>query len=192
MDPKAMTDLYEEYAASRVLASLAEGRKLVPGHGPLNAPVVVVGEAPGAQEEAQGKPFVGPSGKLLRQMLEEARIPWGICYVTNVVPWRPPGNRTPYPFEVQASFDRVEKEIALVDPVVVIAAGAVAWRGVTRDEKGPFLAARLQWRDLAGRRLVSIPHPSFLLQLRDPDQRRKWRDSTAAALAQAMGQEATA
>lgn len=184
-----MSAIYEEYAAQRQLAKIAEGRRLVPGYGMLDAPVVVVGEAPGEKEDEQGRPFVGPAGRLLQFQLSVAGIPWGYCYVTNTLPWRPPANRTPYPFEVQASRARVAAEVALIDPVVVIAAGSVAWSALTAGELGPFEDARFRWQELDGRRLLAIPHPSYLLHLRSAAEREVWEKATVAALSLALPQE---
>lgn len=127
----------------------------------------------------------GPSGKLLQKIFEAADLWWACCYVTNVVPWRPPGNRTPYPFEVQLSQGRLAEEVSLVDPVVIVAAGDVAWRCLTRNEMGPFAEARFRWHDLGGRRLVAVPHPSALLRLTGAE-RTEWLHQTAGALAQAL------
>lgn len=186
-DPKAAMDaLYERYAAAPVLAKIADGRRLVRGHGPLKAPVVVVGEAPGEKEDLAGRPFVGPAGKLLRTMFDAAGIPWDCCYFTNVLCWRPPGNRAPYPYEVQAAYERLEGEIALIEPLVVIAAGETAWRGLTKGEVVPFADARLKWHDLGGRPLLAVPHPAFLLRLRSAGERETWERAMTEALAQVM------
>lgn len=186
---RRMTEAYQAYAAQPALARLARGRRMVPGHGPLDAPLMVVGEAPGEQEEKQGRPMVGPSGKLLRKIFEAADLWWECSYVTNVVPWRPPGNRTPYLFEVQLSQGRLAEEVSLVDPVVIVAAGDVAWRCLTRNEMGPFAEARFRWHDLGGRRLVAVPHPSDLLRLTGAE-RTEWLHQTAGALAQALSKAA--
>src|SRR5437764_75712 len=130
--------LYEEYAKTAVLQPVADGKRLVPGYGPLDAPMVVVGEAPGATEDQQGRPLTGPSGQLLQRLFAAAGLPWELCYVMNVLPWRPPGNRAPYPFEVIASYDRVAAEVAVIAPLIVVAAGATAWRAVTRGDHGRF------------------------------------------------------
>lgn len=183
-----MAALYEEYAAQRQLRRIAEGRRMVPGHGMPDAPVVVVGEAPGEKEDLAGRPFVGPAGKVLQSQLAVAGIPWDYCYVTNVLPWRPPANRTPYPFEVQASRRRLAAEVALIDPVVVVAAGAVAWSGLTGGDLGPFEDARFRWHELDGRRLVAVPHPSYLLHLRSSAEREAWEKATAEALSLALPQ----
>lgn len=188
---QAMKILYEEYALIPPLAKLAAGRRLVPGHGLFDAPLMVVGEAPGAQEEIKGRPFVGPAGTKLQKLFGDAKIPWEYCYVTNVVPWRPPANRTPYPHEVQASWQRLAAEVTMVDPIVIVAAGDVAWRGLTRSTMGRFADARFGWHDLMGRRLLAIPHPSYLLHLKDPAERARWEKATVEALAQALPQAVT-
>lgn len=184
----AMDELYGAYAAVPILAELAHGKKLVRGHGPLDSPFMVVGEAPGAEEERRGRPFVGPSGQLLQELFKGAGVPWAYCYVTNAVSWRPPGNRTPYPFEVQASHERIAAEVALIDPVVIVAAGAVAWRGLTRNDLGRFEDARFGWHDLGGRRLLALPHPSYLLRLGGlgDAERAKWEGAAVGALRQAL------
>jgi DNA polymerase len=189
---ESMEELYGQYAATGVLARLADGRRLVRGHGLLPAPVMVVGEAPGEQEERRGLPFVGPAGKLLQHLLGEAGVPWEYCYVTNVVSWRPPANRTPYPFEVQASQKRLEVEVELVEPVVIVAAGDVAWRGLTKGGAGRFADARFRWHELHGRRLLAVPHPSYLLHLDDRAERARWESTTVEALRLALPQEASA
>jgi uracil-DNA glycosylase family 4 len=181
----ALDILYGEYAQISVLRQLAAGKRLVPGHGPLDSPLVVVGEAPGQDEDRQGRPFVGPSGQLLQDLFKRAGLPWGMCYVMNVLPWRPPGNRTPYPFEVQASWMRVSAEIAVIDPLVVVAAGATAWKGVTAGDHGSFPDARFHWSQLEGRRLLAIPHPSAILREAKPDERARLIDATVAALREA-------
>ena len=184
MSEEALAALYADYAANTpVLGELAEGRRLVPGHGPVNAPLVVLGEAPGAEEERQGRPFVGPSGRLLRRMLAEAGVPWGACYVMNVVPWRPPGNRTPYPFEVAASGKRVAAEIGIIGPEAVVAAGAVAWSALGGREACSARSAWFGWHDLdGGYRVLAVPHPSYILRLKGEEQAR-WRQETVSALA---------
>lgn len=142
-----------------------------------------MGEAPGAEEERLGAPFVGPSGQLLQRMLFEAEIPWKLVYRTNVLPWRPPGNRTPYPFEIQASWERLHSEISVISPRVVICAGSTAWSGVTRDEAGRFTEARWNWHEIDGRRVLAVPHPSRILQTGEPD-RTKMTLATVRCLAQ--------
>ena len=181
----ALDVLYDEYAKITVLRQLYPGKRLVRGAGPLNSPLVVVGEAPGQDEDRQGRPFVGASGQLLQDLFRRAGLPWDMCYVMNVLPWRPPANRTPYPFEVQASWLRVSAEIAVIDPLVVVAAGAVAWKGVTAGDHGSFPDARFHWSELNGRRLLAIPHPSAILRTPRDDDRARLEAATVGALGQA-------
>lgn len=181
----AIRQLYGEYAKTGSLQELAAGRKPVPGAGPLDAPLVVVGEAPGAQEEACGEPFVGPAGMLLQYLFKEAGLPWHLCYRMNVVPWRPPANRKPYPFQVMASYDRIEREIGIISPLRVLAAGSTAWAGVARGEHGTFPDARAAgWISLPGRnyRLAAIYHPSALLRASGAGEREKMQDETLQVL----------
>jgi len=181
----AMDALYDDYAKIPVLAELAHGKCLVRGYGPLSSPFTVVGEAPGAEEEKRGIPFCGPSGKLLQDLFGQAGIPWNTCYVTNAVCWRPPGNRTPYPFQVSAGSDRLWGEIRVTDAVVVVAAGSVAWRGITRRQLGGFEEARFRWHELEGRRLLAVPHPAFIMRLPEREQ-PQWKQKTVDALSQAL------
>jgi DNA polymerase len=120
-----------EYEQLTVLAPLRDQSPLVPGHGPLNAPFVVVGEAPGAQEVVQLIPFTGPAGQYLNEALAAVGVQRRMCYVTNVVLYRPPANRTPEQFEIAASRKRLTAEIMAVRPGLVITCGATACRAIT-------------------------------------------------------------
>lgn len=162
----ALDRIYNGYAQLRVLQQVADGRRLVRGAGPLDAPLALVGEAPGEMEDLHGEPFVGVSGQLLQQLVARAGLPWEMCYRTNVLPWRPPGNRIPYNFEIVASYPRVEQEIAVVAPVIVVAVGATAWQALTCNRHGSFTDAVGSWLDESARpyRLLAVYHPSFILR----------------------------
>jgi uracil-DNA glycosylase family 4 len=124
--------LYQEQEASLgVLRRLAADSPLVKGGGPLNAAVILVGEAPGAEEVVQLRPFVGPSGRLLDELLPLAGLTRAVCYVTNVSPWRPRSNRRPDYWEIDACRPRLLEEIRIIGAPVVITLGATALRGVT-------------------------------------------------------------
>jgi len=180
---KVMLDvLYAGYARTPVLQELAAGRRLVMPAGPLNAPFAVIGEAPGEKEASRGEPFVGPSGALLIEMFSGAALPWRACYRTNVVPWRPDGNRTPYPFQVQASYGRLAREMEIVSPAVIIAAGAVAWDGITQGDFGRFAEARWTWWRVQGRRLLCIPHPAAILRCGSGKEQDEMLGKTVRAL----------
>jgi DNA polymerase len=183
-----MVTLYARYAQEPVLQQVADGKRLVRGCGPLDSPLLVIGEAPGRQEEEDGRPFVGPSGQLLQKLFADAGLPWELCYVTNVLPWRPPGNRTPYIFEIIASYPRVADEIAVIQPLVVVAAGSTAWHGVTRNEQGKFGDRRgsmIPGDEDTPYDLIVISHPSAILRLHGRD-RQAMEEETVRALRTAL------
>jgi uracil-DNA glycosylase family 4 len=160
---------------------LAQGRnQVVVSRGRPGASLMVIGEGPGAQEDASGLPFVGRAGQLLDQMFESVGIDTNRdAYVCNVVKCRPPDNRRPTPEEMAACRPWLDQQIALVDPAVILLAGATAMEGVL-GVKGGITRLRGQWRQgsgagLEGRWLMPIFHPSYLL--RNPSREQgspKW------------------
>jgi uracil-DNA glycosylase len=130
--------VYADYEQLSLLDPLRGGRgkknrcPLIRGEGPLDAPVMLIGEAPGEEEVKQGRPFVGPSGQLLIRLLAEAGVPHPrqLCYITNVILYRPPDNRTPLIFEINISKRRLLTEIWAVGPQLIITLGATALRAV--------------------------------------------------------------
>jgi len=143
--------------------------QVVVSRGNPQAPLMVIGEGPGAQEDEQGKPFVGRSGQLLDRMLESVGIDSNRdAYVCNIVKCRPPENRKPTALEMAACRPWLEQQIALVDPAVILLAGATAVEGLL-GIKGGITKLRGQWRrgeggSLEGRWLMPILHPSYLLR----------------------------
>jgi len=105
-----------------------ERKNPVPGEGPPDARVMVVGEAPGKAEDEQGRPFVGPAGRLLNRLLELAGLKREEVYITNVVKCRPPGNRDPRPEEIAACSPYLEAQISIIKPLLIIAVGRIAGR----------------------------------------------------------------
>lgn len=160
---------------------LGSGRiQVVVSRGNPAARLMVIGEGPGAQEDASGLPFVGRAGQLLDQMLESVGIDSNRdAYVCNVVKCRPPDNRKPTAEEMAACLPWLQRQIALVNPAVILLAGATAMEGVL-GVKGGITKLRGQWRQgsgagLEGRWLMPIFHPSYLL--RNPSRERgspKW------------------
>lgn len=149
---------------------LAQGRQqVVVSRGNPQAPLMVIGEGPGAQEDAQGQPFVGRAGQLLDQMLASVGIDSNRqAYICNVVKCRPPDNRKPTPDEMGACRPWLQEQITLVDPAVIVLAGATAMEGVL-GVKGGITRLRGQWQQgsggaLEGRWLLPIFHPSYLLR----------------------------
>ncbi len=149
--------------------------------GQANARLMIVGEAPGREEDLAGKPFVGRAGQLLDKMLAAIGLGEDDVHITNVVYWRPPGNRTPTPQEVQICRPFLERQIELVAPDVLMTVGGPAASALLGIEGG-IMRARGRWRELevAGRTVPAMPtlHPAYLL--RTPIAKRQaWRDLLA-------------
>lgn len=160
--------LKSECAGCRA-CSLCEGRKnLVFGCGNESAKIMLIGEGPGEQEDNQGVPFVGPAGKLLDSMLEMIDLDRSKVYIANIVKCRPPRNRDPLNVEQDACRRWLERQIALVDPKIILCLGRIAAMGIISED---FRITRQhgQWFDIAGRRVMATYHPSALL--RDPSKR---------------------
>lgn len=149
--------------------SLGETRhNLVFGVGNAQAEVMLIGEGPGEQEDLQGVPFVGPAGKLLDDMLEMIDLDRQKVYIANIVKCRPPRNRDPLNVEQEACRPWLDRQIALVNPKIIVCLGRIAAMALIRED---FRITREhgQWFDRDGRRLMATYHPSALL--RDVDKR---------------------
>ncbi|RIL08598.1 uracil-DNA glycosylase, partial [bacterium] len=128
------------------------------------ARLMLIGEAPGAEEDIQRKPFVGPSGQLLDQILRSVDLdPATDVIVTNAVFRRPPNNRVPTPEEIAWYRPFLLEIIRLVDPAIILLVGAVALRSVL-DEKRGITQVRGGWMDWNGRHVMAIFHPAYLLR----------------------------
>ena len=165
----SMQQLASACAACR-RCGLADGRlQVVVGRGNPRARLLLIGEAPGAQEDLEGLPFVGRSGQLLDRLLQSAGIDSNRdTYICNVVKCRPPDNRKPSAAELAACRPWLEQQIALLDAPLVLLVGATALQGVL-GIKGGITSLRGQWRPWQGRWLMPILHPSYLL--RNPSER---------------------
>lgn len=166
--------------------------QLVFADGTPGSRVMFVGEAPGRDEDLEGLPFVGRSGQLLNRMLAAIGLKRDDVYIANVVPWRPPGNRTPTPQETAICRPFIERQIELADPDFLVLLGAAAAKELLDTADG-ILKLRGRWRDYqTGRRTIramATLHPAYLL--RQPLQKRlAWRDFLAlkAALDASAGQ----
>ncbi len=116
--------------------SLHGGRtKTVPGAGPMDAAIMFIGEAPGFHEDQQGIPFVGAAGQLLNELLDKAGIDRRSIFITNVIKCRPPGNRDPLPTEVAACHGYLDRQIALVNPQVIVTLGRYSMARAYPEEK---------------------------------------------------------
>ena len=151
---------------------------LVFADGNPEARVMFVGEAPGMEEDLQGLPFVGRSGQLLDRMIHAIGLDRSSAYIANVVPWRPPGNRTPTPQETEICRPFIERQIALVDPDFLVLLGGASAKQLLKTSEG-ILRLRGQWRDYdtGARKIRALAtlHPAYLL--RQPLQKKlAWRD----------------
>lgn len=155
--------------------ALCEGcQQKVPGQGDPRAPLMLIGEGPGEQEDRQGLAFVGPAGQLLTKMLEAIQIPRERVYICNIVKCRPPQNRTPLPEEMAACEPHLRAQWALVQPKMILLLGSTAVRGVL-GENYRITRCRGQWYERSGVPVLATFHPSALLR----DQARKreaWAD----------------
>ncbi len=154
---------------------LAGGRtKLVFGVGNQDAELMFVGEGPGADEDAQGEPFVGKAGQLLTKMIEAIAFRREEVYIANVVKCRPPGNRDPEPDEIAACEPFLKAQIAAVRPKVLVALGRFAVQTLLRDATA-ISRQRGRWREYEGVRLMPTFHPAYLLR-NPPEKRKVWED----------------
>jgi DNA polymerase len=151
------------------------GRKqVVFGVGNPDADLMFVGEAPGADEDTQGIPFVGRAGQLLTKMIEAINLRREQVYIANVIKCRPPGNRNPEPDEIAQCEPFLFRQIEAVKPKVIVALGSFAAKTLLRSDDS---ISRLRGRiyDFHGAKLIPTFHPSFLL--RSPDRKRDaWED----------------
>ena len=134
----------------------------VPGEGPTHAEIMFIGEGPGAREDKQGRPFVGASGKFLDQLLEQAGVTRAEVWITNVVKCRPPGNRDPFPEEIEiCTGNYLQRQIEIVNPSIIVTLG--------RHSMGRFFTgAKItqihgQMRQVDGRFVIAMYHPAAAL-----------------------------
>ena len=152
---------------------------MVFGDGDEKSDVMLIGEAPGADEDREGVPFVGLSGKLLNKMLSSIGLSRSEVYTTNIIPWRPPGNRQPTIQETAACLPFIQRHIELINPKVLILVGGTASKTLLVRKEG-IMRLRGRWFDYQKNDETVIPalpifHPAFLL--RSPGQKvNAWKD----------------
>ncbi len=146
--------------------SLSENRtNVVAGQGSVNAKIMVVGEAPGAEEDKQGIPFVGRSGRLLRGGFEKTNISEELVYITNVVKCRPVDNRNPRVEELKTCRPYLDRQLELIDPDVLLPLGNFGLRYFLGEDKN-ITSARGRVYEWEGRKLVPTYHPAYILRNR--------------------------
>ena len=196
-DDLAVADARERARSAANLAELQEvlsafdgcnlrisAKTTVFGDGPDTAELMLVGEAPGREEDIAGVPFVGRSGQLLNRMLEAIGLEREAVRVTNAVPWRPPGNRPPTPAETQICLPFVQRQIELVRPKILVCLGSPAAKAILGAQEG-IMRIRGKWTHYrfgleADQTIAATAmlHPAYLL--RQPAQKRlAWRDLLA-------------
>ena len=168
------------------VGQISPGKQLVFGTGPLDAPVFFCGEAPGAEEETQGAPFVGPAGQLLNGMIRAMGLQREDVYIGNILHWRPPtgkpyGNRPPTDEELAYGLPYLRAQVDLVQPRAIVALGGTAARGLLEVEtKGRMGQLRGSWHSLGEIPVMITYHPSYLLHHDSVRSKRKvWEDLLA-------------
>ena len=168
------------------LSQVKPGKKVVFGVGNLNAPIFFCGEAPGAEEEIAGEPFVGPAGQLLTKIIQAMGFQRSDVYIGNIVNFRPPmptsfGNRAPTPEEMELCLPYLRAQIEIVKPKVVVALGATAVVGLLGpDPKRKMGEVRGTWASFMNTPLMITYHPSYLLRNSTPETKKLvWSDMKA-------------
>ena len=182
----ACTSLDQLVAAVRAFDGCALKRtatNTVIGDGNPEARLMIVGEAPGAEEDRQGLPFVGPAGRLLDRMLASIGLDRSAVYITNMLPWRPPGNRSPTAEELAICQPFLERQIELIAPRILVLVGGIAAKALLNRREG-ITRLRGQWFPFSTPRMggtiqaTATFHPAYLL--RTPSAKREvWRDLLA-------------
>lgn len=169
------------------LANVRPGKKAVLGVGSLDAKIFFVGEAPGAEEEVKGEPFVGPAGQLLTKMIGAMGLKRDQVYIGNIMCWRPQmptppgaeqiGNRPPTREEMAFCLPFLRASIEIVQPDLLVALGGTAAQGLLGERFTTLGAARSKWHDFAGKPLMVTYHPSYLLRNgSNKSKRMVWED----------------
>jgi len=179
---ESLLQILEDLGDCRRCPLHAGRTKLVFGVGDEKAPLVFVGEGPGADEDAQGEPFVGRAGQLLTQMIEGTAKKEGIdilrkdVYICNVVKCRPPENRTPEPDEMATCGEFLYRQLSAIKPKAICALGGTAARALTGHKEGvtKMRGKWFQWREIP---VMVTYHPSFLLRAYNVNAKREaWED----------------
>jgi DNA polymerase len=172
--PQSLEQIRQELGDCR-RCKLCSGRtQIVFGVGNPHAELVFVGEGPGAEEDAQGIPFVGKAGQLLTKMIEAMGFARDDVYICNVVKCRPPGNRNPEPDEIASCEPFLRAQLGAIGPKAVVALGKFAAQTLLRDDT-PISRLRGKWREYCGIKLMPTFHPAYLL--RNPAEKRNaWAD----------------
>ncbi|MBI3543457.1 MAG: uracil-DNA glycosylase [Deltaproteobacteria bacterium] len=173
--PETLEAVRAELGDCRRCKLSATRKTIVFGEGSPTAELMFVGEGPGEQEDAQGRPFVGKAGQLLDKIIEAMGLKRSEVYIANVVKCRPPGNRTPEPDEAGACEPFLFRQLDAIKPKIVVALGGTALKALLHSEDARITRMRGKFTDYRGAKLMPTFHPSFLL--RNPDAKKDvWED----------------
>jgi len=183
---RTLDELKQELAQFEGCSLRATAMNLVFADGNPASPIMLIGEAPGEEEDRQGKPFVGASGKLLDEMLKAGGMSREDVYISNILFWRPPGNRTPTDAEIASCMPFVERHISLINPKVLVLLGGVAAKTLLQTKEG-ITKLRGRWTTYtlssdagSSRSIPCLPiyHPAYLLR-QASTKRQAWNDILA-------------
>lgn len=151
-----------------------ERKTIVFGEGNPKAALMFIGEGPGADEDAQGRPFVGRAGRLLDKMIAAMKLRREDVYIANIVKCRPPGNRAPKPLEADTCIQFLDRQIRAIKPKFICALGTIAAQNLLKTDK-PISVMRGKFHDRDGAKLMPTYHPAYLL--RNPEAKKMvWED----------------
>jgi uracil-DNA glycosylase len=178
-----LAPLREQVSVCTKCPHLASSRRqTVFGVGNPDADIMFIGEAPGADEDAQGEPFVGRAGQLLTRIIQTMGFARGDVYIANILKCRPDmprgsfGNRAPTPVEMETCRSYLVEQIEIIQPKVLVALGAVAVEGLL-GTRGTMRDLRGRWQSYQGKPLMITYHPAYLLRNQSPSEKRKvWED----------------
>lgn len=166
--------LMEKVAACKKCQLFKSRQNVVFGEGNISAELMFIGEGPGAEEDKQGRPFVGRAGQLLTKMIEAMGLKREDVYIANIVKCRPPDNRNPFKEEAQSCIDYLMEQIKTVNPKVIICLGSVAATYLLNTEK-QISKLRGEFVDFNGIKVMPTFHPAYLL--RNPSKKKEtWED----------------
>lgn len=162
MEPNQILQEIADQVSGCTLCQLSLSRKkAVPGEGPSNAEIILVGEGPGFYENEQGRPFVGPAGNFLNELLQKAGVSRGDVFITNVVKCRPPGNRDPLPDELSACNAFLDRQIEVINPLVIVTLGRYSMAKFLPNVRISEVHGQPAW--VRGRLVVPMFHPAAAL-----------------------------
>ncbi len=165
IQPITMEEVAEECRSCKKCPLYLTRTKVVPGEGKAKLKVMLIGEAPGEEEDLKGRPFVGKAGQLLTKILQSVDIKREEVFITNMVKCRPPGNRNPSKSEIETCFPYLETQIAIINPKIIVTLGNVPTQYLLDITTEGITKLRGRWFDwLGGIKIFPMFHPSYLLR----------------------------